>query len=124
MQADYADLKEAVEAAGFFTTFMPICEVGDRIVCASLRYTEGPRRGALGGNSFWVARRGADWFVATWCPAIYRVCKVERLVELCILLLRREDHPRAYGGIDELVRTEFGLVEIADAEFPESAELK
>ena len=79
MQADYADLKEAVEAAGFFTTFMPICEVGDRIVCASLRYTEGPRRGALGGNSFWVAKRGADWFVATWCPAIYRVCKVERL---------------------------------------------
>ena len=113
MRDDYTELKAAVEAAGFFTTFMPIREAGDRIVCASCSYTSGPRAGSLGGNSFGIAKRRSDWFIATWAPIIYRIQKVGRIAELCILLLRR-DPGGAYFDFDEQVRTEFDLVEIAD----------
>jgi hypothetical protein len=116
MQDDYADLKEAVEAAGFFTTFMPILEVGDRIVCASRSYTSGPRAGGLGGNSFWVAKRGSDWFIATWAPIIYRLQKTEVVAELCIHLLRRAPGA-AYCAFDEHVRSTFDLIEIGENEF-------
>jgi hypothetical protein len=70
---DYADFTHAVEGADFFTAFMPIERVGDRIVCASHQYPEGHERRGLHGNSFWVAKRGFDWFVAGWGPAICRV---------------------------------------------------
>src|SRR6266699_3068453 len=60
MRKEYAELQATVEGAGFFTTFQPIREPGDRIVCASHAYTSGPRRGGLGGNSFWVAKRAKE----------------------------------------------------------------
>ena len=118
MEAAYAELEKGVKAAGFFTTFMPNEEPGDRIVCASRQYTSGPRKGGLGGNSFWVAKEGNDWFVGTWAPVEFRVLDVERLLELCILLLGREP-AGAYSRIDEKVQREFGLVEIVDEDFPE-----
>jgi hypothetical protein len=86
---DYAELQHVVECAGFFTTFMPIEEVGDRIVCASHQYPEGHERRSLHGNSFWVAKRGVDWFVAGWAPAIYLVPDNTRVAELCLRLVRR-----------------------------------
>lgn len=116
MFADYADLKTTIEAAGFFTTFQPIRHPGDRMVCASHAYTSGPREGSLGGNSFWVATRGGEWFIATWSPIIYRIPDPECLVNLCVRLLSRSPG-RAYGDVDESVRTEFGLVEIQYEEF-------
>ena len=124
MQAEYAGLKQAVETAGFFTTFMPIRGVGDRIVCASRQYTTGPRSGSLGGKSFWVAKRGCDWFIATWAPVIYRIREVERLSELCIRLLGNDDGRGAYCRFDDCVAAEFGLVEIADEEFPDSKDVR
>ena len=111
MHADYSDLKSAVEAAGFFTTFQPIRESGDRIVCAS---TGG--YGVLGGNSFWVAKRTGEWFIGTWSSIIYRVSNPGRLAELCIWLLRRQP-TSDYSYFDELVMAEFGLVEISEEEF-------
>ena len=111
MSDDYATLKSAVETAGFFTTFQPIKRPGDRIVCASRQ-----RNSGLGGNSFWVAKRGEAWFIATWAPRIYRVQESARLTELCVLLLQREDE-QAYFDFDEAVRAEFGLVAARDDEF-------
>jgi hypothetical protein len=113
---DYAHLQHAVESAGFFTTFMPIEEVGDRMVCASHKYPEGHERRGLYGNSFWIAKRGADWFVAGWAPSIYRVPDTGRLAELCLRLLRRE-RGGAYGDFDEQVRRDFTLVPVSDEEF-------
>jgi hypothetical protein len=114
MYEDYDDLKEAVEAAGFFTTFQPIRQPGDRIICASRSSPRG-----LSGNSFWVARRGGEWYVATWSPLIYRLPDASRLVELCLLLLRRKPTGPfgAYAEFDEGVCAQFGLVRIADDEF-------
>ena len=120
MTEDYAKLQHAVESAGFFTTFNPIEEVGDRIVCASHQYPQGHERRGLYGNSFWVAKRGADWFVAGWAPAIYRVPDSDRVAELCLRLLRREQGG-AYGDFDEPVRRDFALVRISDEEFGHAA---
>ncbi len=38
MGEDYVELKNAVEAAGYFTTFQPILVPGDRLVCASRQF--------------------------------------------------------------------------------------
>jgi hypothetical protein len=118
VREEYAELKAAVERAGFFTTFQPIRELDDRIVCASHEYTGGPRQGNLGGNSFWVAKRGESWFIATWGPRYYRVMDPARLVELCIRLLSR-DPGRAYAAFNEAIQLEFTLVEIDENEFPD-----
>jgi hypothetical protein len=116
MSEEYAALQAAVEGAGFFTTFQPIRQPGDRIVCASHRYTSGAWEGHLGGNSFWAAKRGDDWFIATWIPVIYRVTEPAKLADLCVRLLSREA-AGAYATFDESIRTEFGLVEVPDEEF-------
>jgi hypothetical protein len=113
---DYADLKAAVEAAGFFTTFQPIRRPGDRMVCASVRYTRGPRKGDLGGNSFWVAKRDGQWFLASWSPVIYRVPDPGRLADLCIQLLGGPPG-HACGDFEQGVRDEFGLILMRDDAF-------
>ncbi|HYT87188.1 MAG TPA: hypothetical protein VEL76_00580 [Gemmataceae bacterium] len=119
MRDDYADLKAAIEAAGFFTTFMPrralarTDEPGDRIVCASHSYTRGPRKGGLGGNSFSVAKRGDTWFIVTWAPIIYRLSDPAQLAALCIRLLKRIP-AKAYADFDEETKAEFGLVEVPE----------
>jgi hypothetical protein len=114
MESDYADLRSAIEAAGFHSTLQPILVVGDRIVLASERAPDG-----LHGNSFWVARRLGDWFVATWAPKIYRLGNVHRLVELCLHLLHRRP-AGAYAAIEPDVVAEFNLTEVADDEFPDA----
>lgn len=117
---EYAELQHAVESAGFFTTFQPIKEPGDRIACASHRYPEGHERRGLYGNSFWIAKRGFDWFVAGWAPAIYRLPASNRVEELCLCLLRRE-RGGAYGDFDEKIRQDFALVPVSDEEFDRAA---
>ncbi len=116
MVDDYTAIKTTLEAAGFFTTFQPIEEPGDRIVCASREYTSGPRQGGLGGNSFWVAVRENRWYVAGWAPAIYHLSDANRLYELCLRLLNGKEN-RAYFDFSDEVRSEFGLVAVPDEEF-------
>ena len=116
MTDDYAELRHAVESAGFFTTFMPIVEVGDRMVCASRQYAKGHEQRGLHGNSFWVAKRGGGWFVAGWGPSIYRVPDNTRIAELCLRLLGRQ-RGGAYADFDEEVRRDFSLVPVSDEEF-------
>jgi hypothetical protein len=115
MREEYAELQVKVERAGFFTTFR---EPDDRIVLASHCYTSGPRQGNFGGNSFWVAKRGENWFIATWGPRFYRVMEPARLVDLCIRLLSR-DPGSAYAAFAKAIQSEFGLVEIDENEFPD-----
>ena len=64
------------------------------------------------------AKRGADWFIATWSPVIYRVGDPSRLAELCLRLLQREPG-HAYYDFEEPVRAEFGLIEAAADRFPD-----
>jgi hypothetical protein len=116
---DYAELQHAVQNAGFHTTFMPLDDVTDRMVCASHRFPEDHERRGLYGNSFWVAKRGATWFIAGWAPAIYRVPSSDRVAKLSLRLLRREGGG-AYGDFDDSIRREFELIQISDEEFERS----
>lgn len=120
MTEDYAELQHAIERAGFFTTFKPIEEPGDRIVCASHQYPPGHERRGLHGNSFWVALRGKALYVASWAPHIYCVGSPQRLTELCIRLLKR-DGGSAYWDFGEDVRRDFGLVEVSEEQFGRAA---
>jgi hypothetical protein len=33
-------------------------------------------------NSFWVTLKGAEWFIGTWLPAVYRA-DAERICDIC-----------------------------------------
>lgn len=81
--ADYAELKREVEAAGFYTSVQPIERLGDRLVCASES-----REYGLSGVSFWVARRGGEWFIASWGGLIYEVPSGARIDAVAIDILR------------------------------------
>jgi hypothetical protein len=106
---EYQDLKEAIEAAGFFTTFQPIDELGDRIVCAS----EGGDWG-MGGRSFWCAVRQGRWFIATWTPRLYEIPHAADVAQLAIDVLTNNENN---FDINPEIKTRFGLVEIADEQF-------
>jgi hypothetical protein len=107
---EYAVVKSAVEAAGYFTSFQPIDTPGDRLVCAS----EGGDWG-LGGCSFWVAIRNGRWFIATWTPHIYEIPIADDVSRLVIDVLAN-NHRRCYE-IDRNIRERFGLTEVADDMF-------
>ena len=106
----YKPLKDAVEAAGFFTTFQPINRPGDRIVCASEGGTWG-----LGGRSFWCAVRQGRWFIATWTPHIYEIPDATDVAQLATDVLTNND--RLGYDIDAEIKARFGLVEMADEQF-------
>ena len=115
---DYNELKATIEAAGFHTTFMPIDTPGDRMVCVSHRNATGERNGGLGGISFWVAKRGDNWFIATWSGIVYRIPDPQRLTTLCLELLRREDRGALCDSdLDQHTRDHFALMAIDPDEF-------
>jgi hypothetical protein len=117
MPTDYDEIKSAIEQAGYFAFYEAVPEYGDRLICASDRWQNGPNQGDFHGNSFWVARRGNHWFIATWGPCYYRMTEPKRSGELCISLLSRQPE-RAYSMIDKEVQLEFGLIEIDETELP------
>ena len=87
--------------------FVPIT-LGDQPDLANIPAFYQRRRGG-----FWVAKRGAKWFIAGWAPAIYRVPDRDALTELCLRLLRGEGS-RAYGDFDEAIRRDFALEPVSD----------
>lgn len=103
-------LKAAVEAGGFFTTFQPINELGDRIVCASEGGTWG-----MGGRSFWCAARQGRWFIATWTPRIYEIPNRDDVASVAIDVLTKND-ARCYD-IDGEIKARYGLVELGVEQF-------
>jgi len=34
-------------------------------------------------NSFWVTKKGEEWFIGTWLPTIYKVADEKQLGEIC-----------------------------------------
>jgi hypothetical protein len=107
---EYDQLKRAVEASGFFTTYQPIRTPGDRIVLASEQFENG-----LTGVSCWVAKRGSAWYIATWAPHIYQVPAEIPIESIAIEVLRT-----GRGTPWDLpvpIKSKFGLVEISDEDF-------
>src|SRR6516162_4071143 len=78
-QDDYAEIKDAVEGAGFFTTFQPIDDDVLWIVLVS-HCTDG----RLHGNSFRLSVRSGRWYLITWSPVYYRVPPDADLARLCL----------------------------------------
>src|SRR5215212_4501479 len=88
-EAEYTHIRERVESAGFFTTFVPpgAAEGGYRggyLVCASRLMPDG--RG-LTGCSFKILKRGDDWFVETWAPRTYRIPAGVDVADVCTAFL-------------------------------------
>lgn len=105
---DYAAFARTVEEAGFFT--IDERERG-RLVCASKRRAAG----GFTGNSFWVAKRGAAWFLGVWGGRIYRAPE-GRIVEVSVAWLTREPDKTHYD-VDDHTRRTFALDEVAEEQF-------
>jgi hypothetical protein len=118
MKSDYDEIVARIQESRNFVTFQPIKEFGDRLVLASKKYDSGPRIGGLGGNSFWIAKRGKDWYIATWLPAIFRIPDARQVLPACLRLLQKEP-PGAYYTLDKELVTEYSLEEITETAFSE-----
>ena len=105
--SEYSALTNAIENAGFFTTFQPIEETCGRIVCASHGGDWG-----MGGFSFWIAVRNGRWFIATWAPRFYEIPSAEDVVSVAIEALRNND--RKGYDINKEIKEQFSLIEVYD----------
>ena len=67
------------------------------------------------GNSFWICRLGADWYVCTWAPYYYRVPASSWVLDVAeaFVDVGQSAQPRVPA---ELVNR-FGLIETAHGEF-------
>lgn len=108
-ERDYAELKEAVEAAGFFTDFRHE-DRGDWIVLVSHRTD-----GRLHGNSIRASIKGGQWFLFTWVPIFYRLAPETDLIALCIDCLRSPQS--ILGAIPPDIMARHPLVEISEAQY-------
>jgi len=73
----YRELGGMLSEAGYFTYYR---EESRTMICSSAEWSNVPQI----ANSFWVARRDEDWYVATWSPHVYRLGDGMKVAELCI----------------------------------------
>ena len=109
-QQDYADLKNAVEAAGYFGDYEDRENFRDRLVLASVKFENG-----YTGVLLWAATRGSHWYVATYLPRIYRIPEPERLADLAVAVLGG-GRGTPYDFKPEIKST-FQLVELSEDDF-------
>ena len=108
------ELKAALEAKRHFGQIQPLDDGVDRLVCASHRRDDG----ALGGNSFWIARCGERWILATWAPHWYVIPEDAALLDLCLQCLDLGNVPIC--EVPSAIVDAFSLVELATAPFKPS----
>lgn len=109
---DYAEIKDAVERAGYFTSFHPYeydKDVGWFLVLVT-HCTEGK----LHGNSFRLLNEQGQWRLITWLPAEYLVPADTDLAALCLECLRASAAP-IYVVPPELV-ARYHLIELPETE--------
>jgi hypothetical protein len=109
-EQDYDALKRAVEAAGFFADFQPIDVPGDRMCVASEKFENG-----VTGVLFWIAKRGARWFVATWADRLYSVPENQPVEAFVIEALRV--HRGTPHDFKPELKAKYGLAEVTEEDF-------
>jgi len=107
----YDKITKTLVSEGFFTCHRADT---DTLVCSSAEWPNVPQQ----AHSFWVARRGNEWFLGTWAPHVYRVPNASTVAALCIAWLRQ--HPkRAQWDVDANIRRTFHLSEINADDLPD-----
>ena len=106
-EEDYAEIKEAVEEAGFFTILRPN---ENEIMLVSHRTGE-----RLHGNSFRVSVKGSRWYLVTWSPVFYEVPSCVDLTALCLDCLRASRTP--IPAVPPDIASRYQLVEVSEEEY-------
>jgi hypothetical protein len=109
-EEDYTEIKEAIETAGFFTTFYPNGDEGGWIVLVSRC-----REGQLHGNSFRVALKAGRWFLVTWSPVFYVLPPSADLIALCLDCLRASDSP--IPTVPPEIASRYQLLEVSEEDY-------
>jgi hypothetical protein len=107
---EYTEIKDAVEGAGFFTTFQSDGHRGLSIVLVTHRTD-----GRLHGNSFCVAHKVGRWYLVTRAPVFYLVPPGAALPALCLDCLRSSHSPIA--KVPSGIANRYGLVEVSAEEY-------
>jgi hypothetical protein len=70
-----------------------------------------------GSNSFWVTKKGEDWFIGTWLPAIYQVADEKQLCDLCETVFKSS--PTAIYSVAPELATQLNLRRLTSSEMEE-----
>ena len=107
-QEDYAQIKDAVERAGYFTTFHPCGDDDDWLIVLVTRCTAG----RLHGNSFKIRAEQGRWYLITWAPVAYLIPAAADLEALCLECLRSSEG--AFPVVPPEIVSRYGLARIAE----------
>ncbi|MHC4106603.1 MAG: hypothetical protein ACYSTY_00815 [Planctomycetota bacterium] len=106
--SEYQPIADAIESAGFHTSFERHPEGFERLICVSSR----DRDGRLCGNSFWISAEKDQWYLVTWLNHCYAVPQDADLGRLCIDCLQLANTP--IYSLPESVVQKYGLKREAD----------
>ena len=110
-RSEYEPVIQRVRAAGFHVTDMPLDSGGDRLVCASKRFS-----GGLTGNSFWLAERSGKWFLGTWGGWLYQIVDARTVADIAVELLQWDPHT-TMSDVPDAMKTKHELRVTDDEDF-------
>src|SRR5262249_43181288 len=110
MEQEYSTLKRSIKDIGYWGTISQASNVADSLVLSAWNDLSIHR-------SLRVHKRGDKWFVSLPGPFHFRVTKVDRLFELCQVLLESSRISGNGPHITDAIRREHSLVEITDVEW-------
>jgi len=110
MELTYDHIKEAVEAAGYFTSLETRPSGQQRLIVASRRLASG--RG-LCGNSFWIHEFEKVWYLGHWSSRLYVIPDARLIVDFCLEWFSRVPNELPYD-FDEHCRNKYELIEVTE----------
>jgi hypothetical protein len=111
-QQKYNSLTKSIEEAGFFASKVNPMGGWDRICPAS---KERPG-GGYTGNSFWVTKLSAGWYLGTWGGFVYRIQNQDDIARCCVSWLQRAANGTR-SDFDDIIKKEFGLAAVTGDDF-------
>ena len=110
MASIYDHIKNAVEAAGYFSSLKTRPSGKQRLIVASRRLANG--RG-LCGNSFWIHEFEGVLYLGHWSSRLYVIPDAGRVVDFCLEWFSRVPD-KLPGDFDEHCKTKYGLIDVTE----------
>jgi len=68
-------------------------------------------------NIFWVTKKGEEWFVGTWLPAVYKVADEKQLCDVCEVVFNSAS--TAIYSVEPALAAKLNLRRLTDSEAEE-----
>lgn len=106
----YDEIKNAVEAAGYFGSLETRRDGMQRLVLASRRLANSL---GLCGNSFWIHEFEGVWYLGHWSSRLYIIPDAGRVVDFCLEWFSRVPNVLPYD-FDGQCKRKYELIDVTE----------